>query len=198
MSREEFLTEIQKRLSGLPQADMDERLAFYREMIEDRVEEGITEEDAVAEIGTVDLVVEQIMSETPLTRIVKEKVRPKRKLRAWEIVLLVLGAPVWIPLAAAAIVVVVAAYLVIWTAAICVYAADISMAGGTLAGVISMVPYLKMGNLAGVGFAAGMGLACGGAAILLFFASEWITKSILELSKRILIRIKALFIGREA
>lgn len=198
MSREEFLTELQKRLSGLPQEDINERLDFYREMIEDRIEEGIAEENAVAEIGTVDSVVEQIMSETPLTKLVQEKMKPKRKLMAWEIVLLILGSPVWAPLAAAAAIVVLAVYIVIWAAVVCVYTTDLSMAAGVVSGVVSIVLFLQSRHLAGAFFAAGEGLACAGGAILLFFASVWITKSILKLSGKILLWIKSLFIGKEA
>ncbi|MBR1866810.1 MAG: DUF1700 domain-containing protein [Lachnospiraceae bacterium] len=198
MNREEFLTGLGKRLSGLPQEDIDERLSFYEEMIVDRMEDGITEEEAVAEIGSVDSVIEQIMSETPLAKLVKEKVKPKRNLRAWEIVLLVIGSPVWIPLALAAVIVVIAIYIVIWTAVICVYVADLSMMVGIISGVISIMLYCGAGNFAGIFFAIGMVLACGGGAILLFFASKWITKAILKLSKRILLGIKSSLVGREA
>ena len=86
MSKEEFLTELSKKLSGLPESDIRERVDFYREMIEDHVEDGISEDEAVAEIGNVDEIVAQIMSEVSLTRLVKERVRPKRKLKTWEIV----------------------------------------------------------------------------------------------------------------
>ena len=67
---------LRKRLAGLPQAEIEERLAFYNEMIDDRIEDGLTEEEAVAEVGPVEDVVNQIMSEIPLTALVREKVRP--------------------------------------------------------------------------------------------------------------------------
>ena len=70
MNKDQFLEELRKKLSGLPQEDIDERVAFYSEMIDDRMEEDITEEEAVASLGTVDSVVEQIMSEIPLTKLV--------------------------------------------------------------------------------------------------------------------------------
>ncbi|MBQ7372922.1 MAG: DUF1700 domain-containing protein [Blautia sp.] len=198
MNRAEFLEGIQKRLSGFPQEDIDERISFYGEMIDDRMEDGITEEEAIAGIGTVDLVVEQIMSETPLAKLVKEKVKPKRRLKAWEIILLVLGSPVWVPLVLAAIVVVLALYIVLWAVVICVYAADLSMAAGVVSSVVSILLYLKSGNIAGIFFAIGLGFVCAGGAILLFFASKWITKAVLKLSKRILLWIKSLFVGKEA
>ncbi len=104
MCKQAFLAELEARLSGLPQDDIAERLTFYSEMIDDRMEEGLSEEEAVAGIGAVDDIVSQIVAETPFTRIVKEKVTPKRALQTWEITLLALGSPLWIVIAATALV----------------------------------------------------------------------------------------------
>ena len=76
MRKQEFLTALQTRLSGLPQEDVEERVSFYGEMIDDRVEEGLSEEDAVTAIGPIDAIAEQTLSEIPLTKLVREKVRP--------------------------------------------------------------------------------------------------------------------------
>ena len=37
MNRDQFLDELKRRLSDLPQSDLDERLQFYGEMIDDRI-----------------------------------------------------------------------------------------------------------------------------------------------------------------
>lgn len=42
MSKEEFLTRLRSALAGLPQNEVNERIAFYGEMIDDRMEEGAT------------------------------------------------------------------------------------------------------------------------------------------------------------
>ena len=84
MGKNEFLDHLREGLSGLPAGDIEERLTFYGEMIDDRVEDGLTEEEAVREIGDVDEVAAQIIEETPISRLVIEKVRPKRRFRAWE------------------------------------------------------------------------------------------------------------------
>ena len=68
MLKQEFLNALKEGLKGLPEKDIEERLTFYGEMIDDRIEEGRTEEEAVNEIGSVDEVVQQIVAETPLTR----------------------------------------------------------------------------------------------------------------------------------
>lgn len=93
MDKQTFLAQLRKGMSGLPQEDVEERLTFYSEMIDDRVEEGCTEAEAVAEIGPVEEVLAQIVADIPLTKLVKEKMKPKHTLKAWEIVLLVLGSP---------------------------------------------------------------------------------------------------------
>ena len=197
MNKEQFLDELRRELSGLPQEDIEERIAFYEEMIADRMDEGMSEKEAVSGIGSVEEIARQIMSEIPLTKLVKEKVRPKRSLKAWEIVLLVLGSPVWIPLAIAAVAVLLSVYAVLWAVVICVYAVDFSFAAGTLAGVVGMFAYLKAGNPVGALFSLGTGIVCAGLAILMFFVSVWITKAVIKLGGRILLGIKISFVGRE-
>lgn len=94
MNKQEFLTQLRKGLSGLPQNDIEERLMFYSEMIEDQMEDGVSEEEAISTIGSVDEIVAQVVAETPLVKIAKERIKSKRRLRAGEIVLLVLGSPI--------------------------------------------------------------------------------------------------------
>ncbi len=52
MDKAGFLEELRQRLSGLPREELEERLSFYGEMLEDRMEEGLTEEEAVAVLGS--------------------------------------------------------------------------------------------------------------------------------------------------
>lgn len=197
MNKEMFLDELRHRLSGLPKEDIEERIDFYTEMIDDRMEDGVTEEEAISGIGSVEEIAQQITSEIPLTKLVKEKVRPKRSLKAWEVALLVLGAPLWIPLILSAIAVLFSVYVVIWTFAICVYATDFTFLAGTLAGLAGIFAYLVVGNPVGALFSLGIGIVCAGLTILLFFASIGITKAVIKLTGRMLLGIKTSFVGKE-
>ena len=96
MNKQEFLDGLRKGLSGLPQADIEERLTFYGEMLDDRIEEGLSEEEAVAAAGSVNEIVRQTVADIPLAKIAKERIKPKRRLKAWETVLLALGSPIWL------------------------------------------------------------------------------------------------------
>ena len=43
MLKQEFLDALKSRLAGLPQKEVEERLDFYSEMIDDKLEENISD-----------------------------------------------------------------------------------------------------------------------------------------------------------
>lgn len=197
MNKQEFLIGLRKGLSGLPEEDIEERLSFYGEMIDDRMEDGIAEEEAVCEIGTVEELVSQIIAEIPLGRLVKEKIRPKKKLRAWEIVLLALGSPIWLSLLIAVFAVILSLYAVLWSAVIVLWAAFASLAACALAGIAAGVYFATDGNvLTGIAV-IGAGVACAGLSVFMFFGSKAATKGILRLTKKLAVRMKNCFIQKE-
>ena len=197
MKKSEFVSILRQRLSGLSQEDVTLFCDYYAEMIDDRVEEGMDEEDAVAALGSMDAIVAQILSEMPLPKLVKSRIKPRRTLRAWEIVLLALGSVVWIPLLAAALICLLALYIVIWAVAVVFYAADLTLAAGAITGVFGCVLFFVQGSI-GAGIAIfGMGLILAGLAVLAFFGCNQVARGILFISKRILLGIKSCFIRKE-
>ena len=197
MTKQEFLAQLKDGLSGLPQSDIEERIAFYEEMIDDRIEDGLTEEAAVAEIGPVDDVVSQIISDTPITKIVKERVRPKRKLQAWEIVLLVLGSPIWLSLLIAAFAVILSIYLVIWAVIISLWAVALSLLISAFACIVAIFIIPASGSGAAVLALISASLVLAGLSIFMFFGCKAATKGAVLLTKKIALGIKNLFIGKE-
>lgn len=196
MNKIEFLTVLRERLQGLPEEDINKSIDFYCEMIDDRVEDGMSETEAVDALGNIEEIISQILSEVSLPKLVKEKVKPKRALKAWEIVLLVLGAPLWIPLLAAVILTVLAVYLSVWSVIISLYVVDLAVVICGIAFVRLAVAFLFGGQFVSGGVALGAGLVCMGLSILLFFAFNLVTKGILWASKKVLLGIKGLFIGK--
>lgn len=197
MNKQEFLTSLRARLSGLPLREVEDRLSFYSEMIDDRVEEGRTEDEAVSDIGSVESVASQIVSDIPLSKLAKERIRPKREIKAWEIVLLVLGAPIWGSLLIAAGAVILSLYAVLWSVIISVWAIFAAFVGCACGGVLAFPIMLFQGN-ALVGFVLlGAGLLCAGLAILTFFGCLAATKGIAILSKWVVLAIKKKFLKGE-
>ena len=187
MTKQEFTERLRKGLSGLPQSDMEEHLAFYCEMIDDKLEEGVTEEEAVAELGDPETLAASIIAETPLTKLVKERITPRHKLAAWEIVLLVLGAPLWLPLLLAALAVVLSLYVALWAVILALWAVFAALLVCMLAGIVTCVVLLCRGHvLMGLAMLGG-GLVCAGTGVLMFFACRAVTKGVCKLTKRIFI-----------
>ena len=60
MKKQEFLDELKKALWALPEADQKNSLEYYAEMIDDRMEDGLSEEEAVAAIGDLDEIVDAL------------------------------------------------------------------------------------------------------------------------------------------
>ena len=98
MKKQEFLDKLKSSLWSMPEADKQRSADYYAEMIDDRMEDGLSEEEAVAAIGDLDEIVQQILTETPrppATVKKEEQKKQKRKVSWWETLLLVLGFPVW-------------------------------------------------------------------------------------------------------
>lgn len=198
MNKKEFLAALRAGLAGLPEADVQHWLDFYSEIIDDRMEEGMTESEAVADVGCVHDIVTQILSETPLPKLVHAKVKPKRPLKAWEIVLLVLGSPLWVPLLFAGALVVLACYTVLWACIITLYAVDLTAALGGVALIISALFYFPPNHVLSQIFFGGAGLMSAGIAVLLFLVSGKVTTWLLRLSKKALLAVKFRFVRKEA
>ena len=197
MSKQEFLAQLRKGLSGLPQDDIEERLIFYSEMIEDRKEEGLSEEEAVSAVGTVDEIVTQVVAETPFAKIAKERIKSKRRLSAGEIVLLALGSPVWLSLGIAAFAVILSLYISLWAVIISLWAVFASFAACSIGGVLACVVFIVDGNGASGLAMLSAGIVCAGLAIFMFYGCKVATKGTLILTRKIAIWTKNCFIKKE-
>lgn len=193
MTKHNFLMALHKKLSDLPQAEVEERLGFYSEMIEDRMEEGLSEEEAVAAVGSVEEVAAQIAAEIPTK---KEKKQPKEERKVWKTVLLIAGSPIWGSLLIAAFAVVLALYISLWAVVVALWAAFGAACGCTFGGLAASLVCFFYG--AGSAFAMlGMTFVCAGLSIFLFYGCKLATKGVLWLGKRLCLWSKKCFSKEE-
>lgn len=194
MNKNEFLAALRAGLDGLPQGDIDNYGEYYAEMIDDRVEDGLTEQEAVAAIGELDAILQQILGDASLTQLVRVRAKRARALTAWEIILLILGSPIWLPLGITAIAVAIMLYIVTWALIVSLYAVDLSLAAAWLCLWVNIFICIAAANSSAAVFSLGIGLACAGLAVLSFFGFNQITKSLVALSKKLMHKIKVSFI----
>ncbi len=197
MNKEEFLLRLRKGLSGLPQDDIEERLSFYSEMIDDQMEDGISEEEAVSAVGAVDEIVAQVVAETPLVKIAMERINPKRRLNEGEIVLLALGSPIWLSLAIAAVAAILSLYVSLWAVIISLWAVFASVIGCSVGGVLSCGVFIAGGKVASALAMLAVGIVLAGLAIFTFYGCRAATIGCLILTKKIAIWTKNCFRGKE-
>ena len=198
MRKQEFLDALKRKLSGLPKREITERLIFYNEMIDDIMEEGVSEEAAVSRIGCVDTIAEQIIAETPFLKIARERLKTQKQYKAWEIAFLVLGSPIWLSLAIAMVAVVFSLYVSFWSIIVSVWAVFISLIAGAFGGSIMSFVYVFIGKGA-TGFALlGISLICTGISALAFLGCKEVTKAMLLLTKKLALGIKKRFVKKEA
>ena len=186
MTKDRFLSLLRERSSGLPQDELEERLSFYEEAIDDRMEEGLSEEKAVFAMGSIDEIAAQLAPDVKLSA-------QKRRIKAWELVLLVLGSPVWLSLLIAALAVVIALHVSLWSVIVSLWAVFVSVAACVIGCVAIGICFICVGSgLSGAAVIASA-VICAGCAILMFFGCKAATKSILRLTKNIAVWLKLRF-----
>ncbi|MBR3245408.1 MAG: DUF1700 domain-containing protein [Parasporobacterium sp.] len=195
MDKQNFLNGIRERLQGLPEEEIRKSEEYFSEMIDDRVEDGMTEEQAVEEIGSIDDAVSEILQDIPLMDVIKAKTKNRRKMKTWELVLLIVGSPIWVPVLIGLAAVALALYITIWALVISFFAVDFAFAISGIA--------LFLGGIVGIfqispsfGFTAiGSGLLLSGLTLLLFVPLIKLAKATAKLARVFVLWIKSLIIG---
>lgn len=173
MNKNEYLTKLTSLLQGIDKKERDKAISFYSEMIDDFIEDGLTEFEAIEKVGKPGDIAEQIITED-LNR--PEKTMTKGK-KIWMRVLLILGSPLWVMLLLAAGMLLLAGCLllftglvVIWLIPICVGIAGVSClilaTISVLGSFVIMVQNLPLGIIQ-----LGVGLFATGGFALLFIAT---------------------------
>ncbi len=116
--------------------------------------------------------------------------KPKKKFKAWKIVLLALGSPLWVCLLLAVFAVVVTLYLLLWTVIISLWALFASIIACGF-GILVSGAVFGLGNNGYTGIAMiGGALVCIGLSIFLFFGCKAVTKGTVLLTKKIFQALK--------
>ena len=193
MDKYHFLLELRAKLRAIPEEDAQASIAYYAEMIDDRMEEGLSEEEAVAAIGSVDDIARTILAETPVS---PPPVKQHRSLRWWEITLLVLGSPLWVSLLIAAAAVVFSIWISLWSVVISLYATAIALGAASLGCILGSF-FMIARSIGEFMVVWGAAFVCAGLTILLFMLSNLADKGMIALTRLIGKGICRIFRGKE-
>lgn len=189
MDKQIFLTSLDRKLSGVEgvsEEDRERSTEYYSEIIDDRVEEGLSEEEAVKALGSIEEIVSQILAGLPRESGRKKEKEPEKKnkpketggIRVWLVVLLVLGAPIWLSLLLGGIITAFALYITLWFVVLSLAIVDLSFGIMAIAGIVCGIIQLCMGEFLQAALFVGIGLIFLGLSIFLFFGWWYAGKGI--------------------
>ena len=168
MTKIEYLKTLKRAIKQLKNEERDKSLAYFSEVIDDRIEEGISEEDAVSELESVEDAAERIIAEART----QGQLKPKRS--ALEITLIVVGFPLWFPVLLTVSLVALTVYALVWVIIGALFLVSAALAVSGIAGIIGLFMY--MGSSAAFAI-FGVGLVCSGLGIALFIPVLYMAKA---------------------
>ena len=196
MTKADFLQLLERALSQLSEEERRANLEYYSELLDDMLEEGMTEAEATAKLGSPAAIAESILQEMPLSKLVSTRVKPKSGWTPLAIILVVVGSPVWVPLLLAGVAVVAALFVSIWAlaavAVVVVLALALAVIAAPVLAVRTAVLTLPLGLLL-----LGGGLVLLGLCVLGGLMAVELCKLLAQLTVLLARKIKGLFIRKE-
>ena len=197
MTKQEFIYTLYKKLKNFPTKEVEERISFYSEIIDDNIEDGLTEEEAVAKIGNIDEIVDQIAGDIPLAKIVKTNAKPKRRLSGVELTLIIVSSPIWISVIAVLFAVVVSVVASLFAVVISFWGVAVGfIVGGPIAAILGVVFIFVKSTAEGLAM-LGSGLVLAGVGIFILMISKTLTKLLIKFTKVTVLAIKKAFVSKE-
>lgn len=206
MCRQEFLYSLNSILCNYPSNEVEKCLEYYNECISDRMENGMSEEEAVADLGDIYSIADNIKMEMPITTLVRQKVVASRdseesipkKRSAPRTVFMIIGIIFALPFIIAflgIIFAVIVTLLALIPTFFCVtLALGISAVACLVAGIISIV----MADSLSLFLYLGASLICASLTILFALITAWVTKGVKKATVGIIKGIKKMLIKKGA
>ena len=199
MTKTEFLRQLYKRLASLPKDELEEQLAFYGEMIDDRIEEGMSESVAVRDVGSVEKIADEIIAKTPLVKVVTSRITVNEKNRrsTWKTLLIALGSPIWLSLLISLFAVTVSLNAALFAVVVSLFAIELAIAVSAIVAIPASFVIMFLRNfsfgLATLGAALVLlGIACVGA-----IGCKYLWLGYVRLTRAGFVGIKKLFVKGE-
>ena len=179
MKKNEFLNGLSLLLTSLPPEELQATLDYYAEMIDDKMEEGLSEEEAVSTVGSMNEIARSVLENKTEKNEEKNK---KKRFSTLELMLIILGSPIWLSLGIAALAVIISIYAVIWSVLISVYAVVIALIASGIASIFVAPIIISTGRCISGLILLGAGFICVGLTYYAFLLCILMTKSAVKAS----------------
>lgn len=115
MTKNEFKKLLEQRIQVLETQERERILNFYEETIDDSIEDGCNEEEAISKLGDLDMIVNDIFAENHIVKpqTSTEKQSPIKKNRLYVLLFLIFTSPLWLALGTAGLTLLLSAYILV-------------------------------------------------------------------------------------
>ena len=196
MTKADFLRLLERALMQLSEEERRKNLEYYSELLDDMMEEGMTEAEATARLGSPNQIAQSILQEMPLGKLVSTRMKPKSGWTPLAIVLAVVGSPVWVPLLLAGVAVMLAVFVSIWALGFAVVAVVLALAVAVVAAPIIAIRAAVLTLPLGL-MLLGAGLVLLGLCVLGGMMAVELCKLLWQLTVWLAHKVKGLFIRKE-
>ena len=196
MTKSEFIGGLSAAISDLPEVERSKYIEYYAEMIDDAIEDGMSEEEAVASLGSIQETEAQIRSDSePPEKTSPVQAVPRKQKKGPStavIIALIVGSPIWLGLIFALL----GIYISIWVVILSLYVADLSMAVAGIASVIAF-PFFVGENVFGAFLNLAAGLFCAGLSVFMFHGILLLCKALIRLTTICFNGVRSWFVREE-
>lgn len=196
MTKETFLQKLTGRLHQLPPDEVQRQRDYYEELLQDMMEDGMDEAEAVSKLGDPAKIAQDILQDLSLHTLVKTRIRPKQGWNTAAIIGAIVGAPIWLPICLALLASGFAVVVSFWAVIFSFFVVVISLIVSGIFVFFKSFFLFPMGFGIGL-FSLGSGLVLIGVGCLIFVAAYYGSLALIHGSKWIYRKIKGLFIAKE-
>ncbi len=183
MNKKDFFKQIKDNLEGFEKSEISEIIIYYEEIIADKIENGLTEEEAVKSLGDVKSITNEIKFNIVMKRSEKKSTN---SLKNFLIILGICSTPILLPLGITFAVLYFVLYLVLFSLILAFGLSGICAIIAVLAqGIIS---FISGGEISVILIQLGLGLSIGAFLILLALWVFSFTKILLNNTNKLFLK----------
>ncbi len=188
MNKTEFLNKLFYYLKKMDSAEKNKFIVYYEEMINDYIENGLTEEDAIHKIGTPEKIADDLLNNYNSIKFEF----PSGGSKILNMIFIVIGFPLWGSFLLAFLLLVFSAYVVIWCVPFVAGAGCVGFLASSIVGVIG-TPFVLAKNLPLGLIQLGTSIASIGISFLLGALAVLLTKKFIVISRNFTVKLVSLF-----
>lgn len=178
MNKKVFLDKLRKNLKNFDSQEQEKFINYYEEMVEDYKENGYTEEEAILKIGDPNDIARDILKEQDMIILNI----PSTSSKVLNLILLILGFPLWGSLLLCFILLILSAYIIIWCIPVITASLSIGLFATAIVGIIGS-PFVIIKTFCTGIVQLGLGVSSIGFAVLFFMLTIYIGRYFIKITK---------------